>query len=85
MIIKVINFLDGDTKMHLKADAELGAAVNHLKQKFKDVKIHSIHPEEGPIIIFKPPAAAEEFEGEDFSWFGLFCVICIVIIIICQS
>lgn len=87
MIIKVINFLDGEKRMHLKPDAELGLTIQHLKRKFKDLKVHSIHPEEGPIIIFKPPADADEFEGENdnFTRFGIFVGICVVFIIIWQT
>ena len=87
MKIKVINFLLNGKRMHLQADAELGVTVQHLKHKFKDFQVHSIHPEEGPIIIFKPPAHADEFEGENdnFRRFGIFVSICIVFIIIWQT
>jgi hypothetical protein len=66
MKIKVINFIHNDKPMHLKVDAELGETVNHLQQKYGHIKIHSIYPDEGPIIKFSPLAKSTEFVADKY-------------------
>lgn len=60
MKIRVINFLYNEKKMHIRTDAELGRTVNHLKEKFGEVEIHSVYQKNGTVLYFTPPAKASE-------------------------
>jgi len=53
MRVSIINFLSGDRKMCLKCYVDLPQALYDLQHEYGDVKIHSVHPVKGPIIIFK--------------------------------
>lgn len=46
--------------MHIRTDAELGRTVNHLKEKFGEVEIHSVYQKNGTVLYFTPPAKASE-------------------------
>lgn len=66
MKIKVINFVHKDKPMHLRADAELGLTVDHLQKKYGDIQIHSIYPDNGPMIKFSPMASPKEFVTDKY-------------------
>lgn len=60
MKIKVINYVYNKKRMHLKQDTELGLVVKHLKKKYGNIEIHSVYPENGPMLYFNPPASTDE-------------------------
>ena len=64
MNIKLVNFLSNTEKFHLKCDSNLRAVLQHLKAKYKCIRIHSIHPVEGPIVVFKPIAEISDIEDQ---------------------
>ena len=95
MKIKVVNFLSNSEKFHLKCDSNLGVVLKHLKSKYEDIRIHSVHPDEGPIVIFKPIVEISDIEDrmceeksvDDFDL--LKCVlqvifVCVVIVVIAE-
>jgi len=95
MKIKVVNFLSDSEKFHLKCDSNLDVVLQHLKSKYKNIRIHSVHPDEGPIVIFKPIAEISDIEEQmcdeksidDFDL--LKCVLqvmfaCVVIVVIAE-
>ena len=61
MKIKIINFIQNDKRMHLRVDAELGETVNHLQEKYGQIRIHSVYSEDGTMIKFTPIATSDEF------------------------
>lgn len=52
--------------MHMRVDAELGDTVNHLKKKYGDIHIHSVYPDNGPMIQFTPLASPAEFVSDRY-------------------
>ena len=64
MKIKVVNFLSDSKKYHLKCDSNLDVVLQHLKSMYVDIRIHSVHPDEGPIVIFKPIAEISDIEAQ---------------------
>lgn len=64
MKIKLVNFLSNSKKLHLKCESNLYAVLKHLKSKYETVQIHSIHPDEGPLIVFKPIAKIKDVENQ---------------------
>lgn len=64
MKIKLVNFLSNSEKLHLKCESNLHAALKHLKSKYETIHIHSIHPVEGPLIVFKPIAEIKDVENQ---------------------
>ena len=78
MRIKVINFDYNKKQMHMRVDAELGDTVNHLRKKYGDIHIHSVYPEDGPMIKFTPPATPEEFVSDN-----RFCCISVLTFVFC--
>ena len=53
MIVSIINFFSGDRKLSVDCSVELSIAIDYLSRVYSDVKIHSVHPQKGPIVIFK--------------------------------
>ena len=64
MKIKLVNFLINSEKFHMKCDSNLHAVLQHLKSEYRDIRIHSVHPDEGPILIFKPIAKISDIEDQ---------------------
>ena len=95
MKIKIVNFIKNSQKFHLKCDASLHTVLKYLKSKYEDIRIHSVHPEEGPIVIFKPIAEISDIEDQmceeksvgDFNLLN--CVlqvmfVCVVFVVIAE-
>ena len=53
MRVSIINFFSGDRKLSVGCSVELTRALEYLSRVYSDVKIHSVHPQKGPIVIFK--------------------------------
>ncbi len=88
MKIKVINYIYNKKRMHLKQDAELGLVVKHLKEKYGNVEIHSVYPEDGPMVYFHPPSNTDELYSHypctrclvSILMYGIFFFICYLIV-----
>ena len=48
-----INFLFLNQKLHIKYTGKLVDALDYLEYEYGFVKIHSVRPKTGPILIFK--------------------------------
>ena len=53
MRVSIINFFSGDRKLSVNYSIELTRALKYLSRAYSDVKIHSVHPQKGPIVVFK--------------------------------
>lgn len=80
--MKTINFVQNEKKMHLETQAELCHALQHLQNKYGDIKVHSVYTEDGSVTSFDPMKPATElYDTYPRHWIQL--ILCVLFIGVC--